>query len=52
MATIDGGQTWQPQRAGNTRAALLGIFADPDDIPLELIARLAGSEEQYGTLNQ
>jgi photosystem II stability/assembly factor-like uncharacterized protein/TolA-binding protein len=44
LASNDGGQTWQRQRAGNTRAALLGIFADPDDVPLELIARLAGDE--------
>ncbi len=44
LATGDGGRTWQPQRAGGTRAALLGMFADPDDVPLELIASLAGNE--------
>ena len=44
LATNDGGQTWRQQRAGNTRAALLAVFADPDDVPLELIARLAGDE--------
>lgn len=44
LATDDGGQTWQLQRAGGRRAALLGLFADPDDVPLELIARLAGNE--------
>jgi photosystem II stability/assembly factor-like uncharacterized protein/TolA-binding protein len=44
LATGDGGRTWQPQRLGGNRAALLGIFADPDDVPLELIASLAGNE--------
>ena len=44
LATGDGGRTWQPQRAGGTRAALLGIFADPEDVPLELLASLAGNE--------
>jgi photosystem II stability/assembly factor-like uncharacterized protein/tetratricopeptide (TPR) repeat protein len=44
LATADGGRTWQPQQSGGTRAALLGIFAEPDDVPLELFARLAGNE--------
>ncbi len=44
LATGDGGQTWQPQRAGGARAALLGLFAEPDLVPLELIARLAGND--------
>ena len=44
LATADGGRTWRPQRAGGSRAALLGVFADPDDVPLELLARLSGNE--------
>jgi photosystem II stability/assembly factor-like uncharacterized protein len=51
LATSDGGQTWRRQGNGNTRAALLGIFADADDIPLELIARLAGDEGYLAAVN-
>ena len=32
------------QRAGGARAALLGLFCHEDDVPLELLARLAGNE--------
>ena len=38
LATHDGGQTWQSQRAGAARAALLTIVANPADTPLELLA--------------
>jgi len=44
LATTDGGQTWQRQRAGGTRAALLGLFAQADGLPWELLARLGGNE--------
>jgi photosystem II stability/assembly factor-like uncharacterized protein len=44
LATNDGGQTWQRQRSGGVRAAMLGVFSDPEDAPLELIARLGGNE--------
>ncbi|MHB8899367.1 MAG: YCF48-related protein [Thermoguttaceae bacterium] len=44
LATEDGGQTWRRQRAGGTRAALMTIFADGHDLPLELIAKLSGEE--------
>ncbi len=44
LATDDGGRTWRPQHSGGSRAALLCVFADPDDVPLELIARLSGNE--------
>jgi len=44
LVTRDGGRSWQIQRQGNTRAALLGIFADARQIPLELFAELAGDE--------
>ena len=44
LATADGGRTWQSQRAGGAQAALLAVVAEPDDAPLELLARLSGSE--------
>jgi hypothetical protein len=55
LATRDGGQTWHRQRSGGTRAALLGIFAEPEDVPLELFAQLSGNEGYLGaveTLNR
>ena len=44
LATEDGGRTWRRQQGGGTRAAMLGLFCHEDGIPLELVARLAGSE--------
>lgn len=44
LATTDGGQTWLRQRAGGTRSAILGLFARPRDIPLELLVRVAGND--------
>lgn len=44
LVTRDGGRSWQIQRQGNTRAALLGVFADARQIPLELFTQLAGDE--------
>lgn len=44
LCTADGGQTWQRQRAGGTRAALLGLFAEAERVPWELVARLGGNE--------
>lgn len=44
LATSDGGQTWQTQRTGGARAALLAVFAEPEDVPLELLARVSGAE--------
>jgi photosystem II stability/assembly factor-like uncharacterized protein len=46
LATRDGGQTWQVQRAGGRRAALLAIFADATDVPLALLAQ-HGAAESY-----
>ncbi|MFO0791565.1 MAG: YCF48-related protein [Pirellulales bacterium] len=46
LATTDGGRTWRPQRAGGRRAAILTFFADPADIPLELLAD-SGAAEGY-----
>ena len=44
LATEDGGRSWRWQRSGGTRAALLAIFSQPEDVPLELLARLSGNE--------
>jgi len=44
LATRDGGRTWMTQHQGGTRAALLGIFSAPTNVPLELFAKLAGNE--------
>jgi photosystem II stability/assembly factor-like uncharacterized protein len=44
LTTDDGGQSWQAQRRGGERAALLGIFSQPQDVPLELFAKLAGDD--------
>ncbi|HUT93840.1 MAG TPA: YCF48-related protein [Thermoguttaceae bacterium] len=55
LATEDGGQTWRRVRSGGTRAALLGIFSEPNDVPLELFAQLSGNEGYLGvveTLNR
>jgi photosystem II stability/assembly factor-like uncharacterized protein len=44
LHTRDGGQTWRVQRSGGKRAALLGVFAEPARVPLELIALQSGSD--------
>ncbi len=44
LATSDGGRTWQRQRSGGTRAAVLAIFAQADDVPFELLAKLSGND--------
>ena len=50
LATADGGRTWRPQHAGGTRAALLGLFSQPEDVPLELLARLSGNDGYLGVV--
>ena len=44
LATRDGGRSWTVQRQGGDRAALLGIFAEPHKIPVEMFVMLAGNE--------
>jgi photosystem II stability/assembly factor-like uncharacterized protein len=44
IGTEDGGRTWRRQRAGGRRAAVLGLFAGPDSLPLECFGRLAAAE--------
>jgi len=50
LATTDGGKTWKRQHSGGTRAAVLGLFGDPEDVPLELFARLSGNEGYLGVV--
>ena len=50
LATDDGGRTWRRQRTGGTRAALLAVFSQPDDVPLELLAQLSGNEGYLGVV--
>ncbi|HEV3023831.1 MAG TPA: YCF48-related protein, partial [Pirellulales bacterium] len=50
LATTDGGQTWQRQHSGGTRAALLAVFSRPDDVCLELLTRLSASEGYLGAV--
>jgi len=44
LATSDGGRTWRKQRGARQRAALLAIYAEAREAPLEAIARLAANE--------
>ena len=48
LATSDGGRTWQVQRRGGERAAMLLALAGETDVPLELVGKL-GAEEGYLT---
>ncbi len=50
LATDDGGRTWRRVRSGGTRAALLGLFSEPDEVPLELFAQLSGNEGYLGVV--
>ncbi len=51
LVTHDSGQTWQTQRAGAARAALLTIFADPADVPLELLADSGAADGYVATVD-
>jgi photosystem II stability/assembly factor-like uncharacterized protein len=44
LATSDGGRTWQRQRSGGSRAALLCLVAETGDVPLELLAKISGND--------
>lgn len=51
LATRDGGRSWTVQQQGGVRAAMLGIFAEPDRMPLELLAELGGDEGYLSVVN-
>jgi hypothetical protein len=44
LATRDGGRSWQKQRSHATRTAVAGFFARPEQLPLELTAKLSADE--------
>jgi photosystem II stability/assembly factor-like uncharacterized protein len=48
LATHDGGRSWMSQRTGARQAALLGIYADATNAPLEVLAD-NGAAEGYVT---
>jgi len=48
LQTDDGGQNWRVLRRGGGRTALLGIFGEPRDIPLELLVE-CGVDDGYLT---
>jgi len=48
LATRDGGRSWHRQHCGGTRAAVVGVFGQPSDVPLELFARLCAKEGYLG----
>jgi photosystem II stability/assembly factor-like uncharacterized protein len=51
LATDDGGDSWHLQH-GNRRAALMAMYADPQEIPLELLARACGNDGYLGVIEQ
>jgi hypothetical protein len=50
LVTTDGGESWQRQRVGGLRAAFLGFFGRPGDVPFELISRLSADEGYLGAI--
>ena len=48
LATRDGGRSWRRQRSGGNRAGLLAVFAEPEALPWECLARLCADEGFLG----
>ena len=48
LATVDGGRSWQVQRAGGTRLAVLGIFGRVQDVPYEALSQVCLEEGYLG----
>ena len=48
LASNDGGRTWRRQRAGGARAAVMAVAGMPQDLPLELLARLCRGQGHLG----
>src|SRR5262249_38064591 len=44
VSTSDGGRTWQVQKRGGLRAAVLAVHARPAGVPLDAVARLGGQD--------
>lgn len=50
LATRDGGQTWMRQRSGGARAAVLAMFDEAKQLPLEAFTLLCGDEGYLGAV--
>jgi hypothetical protein len=48
LASNDGGRTWRRQRAGGARAAVMAVAGVPQDLPLELLARICKDQGHLG----
>ncbi len=48
LATDDGGRTWRRQRSGGAKAAVMAVAGVPQDLPLELLARLCKDQGHLG----
>ena len=48
LASNDGGQTWRRQRSGGARAAVMAVAGVPQDLPLELLARICKDQGHLG----
>ena len=44
LTTDYGGRTWRVARRGGSRAAILGIYSEAGDVPLELFAKLSAAD--------
>jgi len=51
LATQDGGRSWQVERAGGRRAALVALFGRANDVPLEMIAQYGAAEGYLTSVN-
>jgi photosystem II stability/assembly factor-like uncharacterized protein len=48
LSTSDGGRSWQRQRSGGARAAVMALAGGPQDLPLELLARICREQGYLG----
>jgi hypothetical protein len=48
LASTDGGRTWRRQRSGGARAAVMAVAGVPQDLPLELLARICKDQGHLG----
>jgi len=44
LTTENGGETWNVQRTGSTKLAVLGLFGDSESIPFEAFAALSANQ--------
>ena len=51
LHTADGGKSWHLQKQGAARAAVLAIFADASEVPLELFAQSCAGQGVVGVVS-